>query len=107
MMQSVVNESLSHSNIASIERLLARFNGPDASLFQSGDIVTVEKASGERMCALILGDGDNDHLDAALYNGMPHYFQIGREELAAMRIVRVEQMCESDVAMYRNMLGLS
>lgn len=78
-------------------------NAP-ATLFSSGDLIEFEDATGERRWILVLDIHSSGHVDAAVYDGRPHYLAITLGDLLALRIVCVERMEPHDVAMYRRML---
>jgi hypothetical protein len=78
-------------------------NAP-ATLFSTGDLIQFEDAAGSRRWILILDICCNGHVDAAVYDGRPHYVAITLGDLLKLRIVCVERMESDDVAMYCRML---
>ncbi len=44
------------------------------------------------------------HVDAAVYDGLPHYLAVTLGDLLKLLIVSIERMEADDVAMYRRLL---
>ncbi len=87
------------------DTLKALRNAP-ATLFSSGDLIEFEDAGGARRWILILDICRTGNVDAAVYDGRPHYLAITLADLLKLRIVCVERMETGDVEMYRRMLNL-
>lgn len=79
---------------------------PDPERFQSGDVIEFQKCDGWKWPVTILGRNAAGDFDAMFYTGEPWHFTATEDELAALRIVRVDVMDGESVTMYRRLLGL-
>lgn len=73
--------------------------------FQVGDLITFRKADRTVSSVMILEMRGNE-VQAIFYDGMPHRFQCSVDDLAALRIVRIEETNAETVAMYSDWCGL-
>ncbi len=87
------------------DTLKAMRNVP-ATLFSSADLIQFEDSTGSRRWILILDICRSGHVDAAVYDGRPHYVAVTLGDLLKLRIVSVERMEADDVAMYRRTMQL-
>jgi hypothetical protein len=85
---------------------LRAIQNPPATLFASGDMIEFKDAAGWRRWILVLDILPCGHVDAAVYDGRPHYVGITVGDLLKLRIVCVEHLEADDVAMYRRWLQL-
>lgn len=106
MTQNIPNESLPRiNNPAKTVDFLGHFHGDNPARFQVGDLITFKKADGWTWPIMILGI-DGEDVDAMFYDGMPHRFRCAMEDLAALRVIRIEEVDEETVSMYRRLVGL-
>lgn len=76
------------------------------SRYAVGDMIEFADNQGRSHFLTILGLNAGGFIDGMIYDGQPHYVCFRMEELAFLRIRRLERMRLEDVAIYRNELGL-
>lgn len=85
---------------------LEEFTMENADRFKAGDMMNVSKPDGTQAWVLILGIQDCGKVEAAFWTGLPQLFETTVDELARLRVIRVEKMEQADVEMYRQWVGL-
>jgi hypothetical protein len=85
---------------------LEEFTMENADRFKAGDMLNVSKPDGSQAWILILGIQDCGKVEAAFWIGLPQLFETTVDELARLRVIRVEKMGQADVEMYRQWVGL-
>ncbi|MFK3848109.1 hypothetical protein ACI2J5_01245 [Agrobacterium pusense] len=78
----------------------------NADRFKAGDMINVTKPDGSQAWILILGIQGCGKVEAAFWIGLPQLFETTVDELARLRVIRVEKMGKADVEMYRQWVGL-
>lgn len=91
-----------HKTAAYLEEV---FNTANAPIFDVGDLLTFRKANGTVGSIMIL-NMEGEEVSAVFYDGMPHLFQCSIEDVASLRVVRIEELSAETVAMYRDLVGL-
>ena len=71
-----------------------------------GDMLEFSDNQGRSHFLTILGLKTGGSVDGMIYDGQPHYVCFRMEELAFLRVRRLDCMRLEDVAIYRNELGL-
>jgi hypothetical protein len=81
------------------------FYSPNLPIFQRGDMLTFRKADGTVGIILLLAIEGED-VDAIFYDGQPHRFICHIEDVASLRVVRIEEAGDETIAMYSDWVGL-
>ncbi|UXS38336.1 hypothetical protein FY150_00885 [Agrobacterium tumefaciens] len=85
---------------------LEEFTMDNADRFRVGDNINISKPDGSQAWIIILGIKACGKVEAALWTGVPMLFETTFDELARLRVIRVEKMGKEDIAMYREWTGL-
>ncbi|AOF90694.1 hypothetical protein [Sinorhizobium sp. RAC02] len=81
------------------------FHASDEPIYQVGDLITFRKADRTVGSIMILEINGRD-VTAMFYDGLPHRFDCSFEDIASLRIVRIEDSNTETVAMYRELVGV-
>lgn len=77
------------------------------SRFGVGDVITFQAADGWEHVITVLGFTTcRNGVLAMHYDGLPHFVAVTASDLDLLRVVRIDVMGASDIAMYREWLGL-
>lgn len=85
---------------------LEDFAMENADRFKAGEMLNVAKPDGSQAWVLILGMKPCGTVEAAFWTGLPHPFETTVDELARLRVLRVEKLGQEDIEMYRQWTGL-
>lgn len=85
---------------------LEEFTMENADRYKAGDMINVSKPDGSQAWILILGIQDCGKVEEAFCIGLPQLFETTVDELARLRVIRVEKMGQADVEIYRQWVGL-
>ncbi|MDX3976132.1 hypothetical protein [Shinella sp.] len=81
------------------------FYAPNLPIFQRGDMLTFRKADGTTSIILLLAI-DGEDVEAIFYDGQPHRFICHIEDVASLRVIRIEEAGDATIAMYSDWCGL-
>ena len=77
------------------------------SRYAVGDMIEFADNQGRSHFLTILGLNAGGSIDGMIYDGQPHHVCIKMQDLAFLRVRRLDRMRLEDVAIYRNELGLN
>ncbi len=99
-------EALPRALVGRRPTFLEEFAIENADRFRVGEMINVSKPDGTQAWILVLGMKPCGTVEAAFWTGLPHLFETTVDELARLRIIRVEKLGQEDIEMYRQWVGL-
>lgn len=92
--------------ISYVGKMYARIYEDNIARFQVGDEITFESNDRRKHHLVILGIRPGGFVDTVIHDGRSYHLITTLEDLARLRVIRVERFGLENVAMYRQMFKL-